>query len=226
MARLILPLLLTLLSPCMAPARASNLPEPDPDKGTLAVSFLQKMAFGPAAAATDVYFARLGDDGDPLSADRVLLSNLSRNKQAYILNCEPGRYVAVAAHFVSSQPGGKAFSVFLDQRGILESEVVVEPGQVAYMGNVLVSLNLKLQEADEMQSHFLRLLEPETSRRGFTLRTLMGSVLYLATALELDQSTEAEIEFLTSATRKVFRKHPAWRHKTESRLAEVQGAPQ
>lgn len=68
MARLALPLLLTLLSPYLAPARAYTLPEPDPDKGTLAVSFFQKMALGPAAAATNVYLARLGDDGDPLSA--------------------------------------------------------------------------------------------------------------------------------------------------------------
>ena len=90
------------------------------------------------------------------------------------------------------------------------TETVVEPGAVAFMGEVLVEAKVKIKHADAAQSHFLRLLEPETARRGYTARALLGSALYLGNLRRVDRSPGKEERFLDVAERKVFKKHPEW----------------
>jgi hypothetical protein len=209
---------LALLSTSPALARGLSLPSPDPDRGSIAVTLRLRPPLGPAASAVQVYFVRLEERAGILEATHVLRSNLSDKKQVYLLNCEPGRYVAVggelrpkAARMGNVLGGaGMEYKVFLDQEAIAATEIVVERGAVAFMGEVLVDSKVKINQADAAQSHFLRLLEPDMARHGYTVRALSGSALYLGTLLGLDRSPATETAFLNVAERNVFKKHAAW----------------
>lgn len=219
---------LALLSTSPALARGLSVPSPDPDRGTIAVTLRIKPPLGPTMSAVQVYFVRLEERAGILEATHVLPSNFTGNKQVYLLNCQPGRYVAVGGelgartvHMAQTMSGTRRidYKVFLDHDSIAATEIVVAPGALAFMGEVVVDSKVKINQADAAQSHFLRLVEPDMARHGFMARALSGDALYLGTLLDLDRSPAAETGFLSVAERKVFKKHGAWQSLVRERLA-------
>ena len=106
-----------------------SLPDPDPERGGIAVTVRGETPSSVKLAASRVYFVRLGEGEDMLGAETMVWSNFSANKQVYVLNAKPGRYLAVAAGLTDSH--GAKYAVFFDRGTILRTEVRVVPGEVA-----------------------------------------------------------------------------------------------
>jgi hypothetical protein len=139
---------------------------PDPELGSIGVTVKASWK------ATNVYFVYLEDDKDAWTAEFVIRSNYRKKKQVYLLNAKPGRYVAVAASFggegssfgerwVSGGPEPEVSEAFFSMETILLTEVTVGPGQMVFMGDFLV--DLEISSADEVQAHYDRLISPAVS---------------------------------------------------------------
>lgn len=75
-----------------------------------------------------------------------------------LLNAEPGRYVAVAARSALTQPGYPGYQQLFSATMIEATEVRVEAGELAFMGELKAKASLKMSAADNAQRHYQRLL--------------------------------------------------------------------
>jgi len=215
-------LLMALLSPSATWAEPdSPLPSPDPERGTIAVTVVARSAVGPEIPSARVYFVRLEDVSGVLEADELIPSSFSDGEQAYLLNCEPGRYVAVAGE-LRYGGSGRTYHVFLDEATISGTEVTVEPGTIAFMGSILVNLGTKIQRADAAQSHFLRVLDAAIFRKGYLRGAALEPTLYLGKLVRMDRSARAERNFLARAEREVFDQNEAWQAKVRESAGSVE----
>ena len=82
------------LSLAVALAGPPPLPEPDAERGGIAVAAAQ-LPFSRDASL--VYFAPIREDADMFAAESLVRSNHRKRGQVYRLNVRPGRYIAVAA---------------------------------------------------------------------------------------------------------------------------------
>ncbi len=214
------PVVLTslLLLSTVAEAKGPPLPQPDPERGSIGVTI---RAIPPAKmgkiAAVQVYFVRPAEDGDVLNAEYVIRTNYSNKKQIYFLNAKPGRYVAVAARLSGGGTGFK-YEAFFSMEMLPEMEVTVVPGKLVFMGDFLLNTSTKMKEADRVQSHFYRLISPDTARKGYMARTFIGKAPYTATLKSVDRGAEKEREFWSLAKQKVFNKEPAWQAFVQKQL--------
>ena len=79
----------------------------------------------------EVFFVRVEDGQDPFRATSGPKSNYYSSGQVFLLNAEPGTYVAVAA---TLQAGNGVPSLgFLSEEGIAASRVTVEAGHIAFL---------------------------------------------------------------------------------------------
>lgn len=221
-ALFVLPLLVTV---SFAEAREPWLPAPDPERGAIAVTVRGRFPLGQKSPALQVYFVRLGDEVDMYSAESVVPSDFSKKKQVYLLNAKPGRYVAVAARLEGPGTGlgmWGDYVVFFDRAMISRTEVEVTPGRIAFVGDLLVDLKVKMSEADEAQLHYLQLVEPGAARKGFTGRAMSGEYMYRGELIELDQTASTETAFWTLARGKIFKSAPDWSARIEQQMASGQ----
>lgn len=118
---------------------------------------------------TAIYFSRLEENQNSfISKFPPIPSNAKSGNRFYLLNAQPGRYVAVAAleppnvggnaaggpgsvGYVNSTPG--SYVVFSKPLVAL-TEVKAEPGRLVFMGNFIVKAYVKISEPDldEVQS--------------------------------------------------------------------------
>ncbi len=208
---------LLLLSP-FAEAEGAPLPQPDPERGSIGVTIraIPPVKMG-KIAAVQVYFVRPAEDGDVLNAEYVIPSNYSKKKQVYFLNAKPGRYVAVAAR-LSGRGTGFKYEAFFSMEMLPEMEVTVVPGKLVFMGDFLLNTSTKMKEADRAQSHFYRLISPDTARSGYMARTFIGKAPYTATLKSVDRGAEKEREFWSLAKQKIFHEEPLWQAFVQKQL--------
>jgi hypothetical protein len=232
----------------LAWAGAPALPEPDPELGSIGIAVRAKppASFGQKMPAVQIFFVRLDDDTDAFGADDVIPSNFSNKKQVYLLNAEPGRYVAVAAGLQgtsapatvgSSAPAGGGVSTsvsysvsfdyqaFFSMEMISETEIEVFPNQMAFMGDFLVSTSTKIKKADEAQSHYMRILAPNAVQKGFMARAFSGQAIYTAQLKSAAKDSAGAVEFWTKSRDKVFKKEPIWQEQAQYQLAALEDAP-
>lgn len=218
MKRLIIMVLLLLVAPTIV--QAIELPPPDPERSAIGVTVRGKPLIGTKAPAVQVYFVRLDEDVDKFSADYVIQSNFSKKKQVYLLNCKPGRYVIVAAELRSSASRGNSnggYKVYFGMNLISQTEITVEAGEMAFMGDFVVDLKGKMNLSDKAQSHYFRLVDPNASRKGTFTRAWTGSYAYRGDLVHAERTPETEASFWTIAAKKVFKRHPAWAAKVKER---------
>ena len=199
-----------------AEAKKPWLPAPDSERGGIAVTVRGRFPLGQKAPAVQVYFVRLGEDVDMHSAESVVPSNFSKKKQVYLLNAKPGRYVAVAARLADLGTLGGEYVVFFDRAAIPRTEIEVTPGRIAFMGDLLVDLKVKIHED---QTHYLRLVEPEAANMGFMGRALSREYMYRGDLIEFDRTAATEAAFWTLAQGKIFASAPDWRARVEQQVA-------
>lgn len=199
-------------------AKDLPLPQPDPERGSMAVTI---RAIPPAKigkmTAVQVYAVRLDEGVNVLDAEYVIPSNYSDKKQIYFLNVKPGRYVAVAAR-LSGTGSGMNYEAFFSLEMLPELEVTVVPGKLVFIGDFLLNTSSKMTEADDAQSHYYRLIAPEAARKGFLGRTLGGEAAYTATLKSVDKGAETEREFWSLAIQESFKKAPGWRELLQKQL--------
>ncbi len=238
-----------------------QLAEPDPLSGSIGVSveraplkgalkLASKMIDQPAV---EVFFVKLEDGQEPsgaqaFGATHLIPSNYAHKKQVYLLNAEPGRYVAVAAGLDSTdvpltgvtlagmQVGradvtfGMSFGMkiksnsFFSMSMISDTEVTVVPQEMVFMGDYVVSMNTKMKkQGDEAQAHYYRLLLPGMAEKSNFSRNLGGQEVYIAEIESVAKDAATEREFWTKARDKVFKRDPGWQAQVEQQLTAMSG---
>ncbi len=234
MKRVIIVVLSLLLAPTIVQADVLPLPLPDPELGTIGVAIRvrsekrEQFLTRPKMSAVQVYFVRLDEGVDMFSSDNVIRSNFSREKQLYLLNCQPGRYVAVGAELFYGGDNTRRI-VYFEIDLISKTEVVVEADEMAFMGDFFVDLNWKIDRyADKAQSHYFRLLDPIGADIGLQFDIglqvrmyAMNSRVYRGALKRAKRTPETEASFWTVAGEEIFKEFPAWAAKSERAATET-----
>jgi hypothetical protein len=241
-----------------------QLAGPDPLSGSIGVTihrpkvnraleFSTKVLAGGSLEqpAVEVFFVKLKDGNEPFDATDLIVSNYADKSHVYLLNAEPGRYVAVAAGLgttdgpaigvtVAGQVGGvpvtfgMTFGVtiransFFSMEMISDTEVTVVPQEMAFMGDYVVSMDTKMKkQGDEAQAHYYRLLLPGMAEKSNFARNLGGQSVYRADIESVAKDIATERGFWTKSRDKVFKGNPGWQTQAERQLTVLseQGAP-
>lgn len=190
-----------------------RLLEPDLMSGSIGVTVLLGGGIG-KASANEVFFVKLEDGNEAFSATDLIPSNYRSSRQVFLLNADPGRYVAVAARFRShkltldiEEMGGEDRAVFFSMEMISETEVTVVAQDMVFMGEFRVNRSRRTKNADAAQAHYLRLQLPWPSSAGgyFSRGKYTGKMKRVA------QDSETERGFWTKACDKAFRNDSRWR---------------
>ena len=166
--------------------------------------------------ADAVYFVKLDEEKSIDAQNKIFHSNYVKGDQIYLLNAEPGKYVAVASYYKKNVPAFSAgppqsgvsisinpppensFVTFFSEETITATEIVVPPGTVTFMGDLVVDNALGMKEADNSQVHFANLLYPG-AKTGFLTMAFSGKNYYRGSLNDLEKDTENEAEFLEDA---------------------------
>lgn len=199
---------------------------------------------GPGLSAVQVFFVKLEDGSEAFSATELIPSNYSNKRQVYLLNADPGRYVAVAAGLRNTKgqkkvtlakakigkvgvsvstsfDTGSDFSDFFSMAMISETEVTVVPQEMVFMGEYLASTSTKIKRADAAQAHYFRLLLPGEAGKTALTRNLGGQIVYTADIKSVAKDAETERGFWTMARDLVFKNDPRWQARAKRQLAAL-----
>lgn len=191
--------LLLLLSACSSTRMMVPPSTPlNPNRSVVGISLKGGGAFAPTA----VYFIRVQDGEDTASGTQLITSNYQTRvdmyqQQFYLLNAEPGRYLAVAC----IKEGWGTFLhatglTFFRMYSIQATEVVVKPGEVGFMGEYDLSFPfvalLYLNDPDKAQLHYQKLMvsNPPTGFLGNFASFYLFGVRYLSASLANPVSQE------------------------------------
>ena len=228
----------------MASATSVPVKAPDPGRGIIGVKIkvIPPVKIG-GNFADAVYFVRVVADTDPFGAESFIQSNYSMGSNVYLLNAEPGRYVAIGCKFTNKpapagvgMPVAPGFSVGLSiapgpgmvvfsKADILQTEVEVRAGAVVFMGEIKAQSSTKTRESDEAQAHYLRMISPAATDQGSMARALSGNLVYTAVFKSIVRGEAAETEFWSEATKEQFKNEPGWTNRIAGRSVAPVGGP-
>jgi hypothetical protein len=203
---------LLLLAAVTAVSSAKPLPlePPDPGRGVIGVKV---KVFPPAqtgwSTADVVYFVRVVKDSDRFGAEGVIRSNYVKGGQVYLLNANPGRYVAVGCEFVLGTAGDIGKAVF-SKADILRSEVEVTAGGVVFMGAIAAESSTNTHGSDQAQAHYLRIIDPAAPKKGSMARAFSGVYPYTAVFTSIVSDQAAAKAFWNKAIAKHFKYARSW----------------
>ena len=135
-----------------------------------------------------VYFVKLAETDEGLLATKIIPSNYSRGDYVYLINAEPGKYIAIASFF---QQSDNTYNSFFDLNTIQNTMTVVRPGQIAYMGDITVENHLKNiynnieKNGDKAQLHYFNLL-----------KSFIYGTFYCGSLTSVERSKQLEKDFL------------------------------
>ena len=228
---------------------ASWLPEPGLMTGSIAIKLRARppVKIGSSLPAQQVFFVKLDGGGEADLAQAgafrstdLIPSDLSVGGQAYLLNAEPGRYVAVALTFKAS-PGSRTSvtetigtvpvtftavgrsvenSAVLSMGVISDTEVTVGPQEMAFMGEYVLTTSPRMKSVDEAQAHYWQQLQPGLAGRGVLARMHSGQAIFKADLKKVEKDRSTEREFWTEAVEKAFKDDPRWRARAQRQLSE------
>lgn len=161
-----------------------------------------------SVTADEVLFVRIeegGDVGDVSQAARLIPSNHAHKADVYLLNVQPGTYVAVAAvkrletvrfvdgesQFVRTETEIVTNYYYFARELIEQTMTTVEPASFAFMGKFIANIHVfkPFDEFDEIQRHIHQQIYPDA-----------GSGNRIAVTIhESDHSWDAELEFRDKA---------------------------
>jgi hypothetical protein len=219
--------LLLLLSACSSARMMVPPATPlNPNRSVVGISLKGGGAFAPTA----VHFLRVQDGEDAANGTQLIKSNYQTRadryqQQFYLLNAEPGRYLAVAC--IKEGAG-----VFLDATALTffrkfsthMTEVVVKPGEVGFMGEYDLSYPfvalLHQNDPDEAQLHYQKLMvsNPPTGFFGNFFAFYLSGIRYLSASLGSPVSSEKG-KFIFPATEEL--RKDAWVMHIMNRLSPL-----
>ncbi len=204
---------------------AEFVPEPDRWSGGMAGTVRGRFGMGNKLSAIKIFLALVEDDGNVLTSEAVVSSDFSKGKHVFFLNADPGRYVVVGAVLerVSGTgrfgaPNTEEILVFLDRQAIPQTEVEVVEGQMTFLGDILVDLQLKIDPSDAAQVNYHWQIDPGPEPESLVGRSGKHSYRGSLVSIERDAKTETSC---WKATQKVFKKHEEWRKRVQDRLAAM-----
>jgi len=234
-------LILALVAALCAGEAAGNqrkTPGADSTLGGIAVSIKLK---GPtmlsvSSHATAAFFVKAGESTDVFHSTEFLPSNYAEDDQVYLLNVEPGKYVLIGA-FTPKQEGAPnapelpSANTYFDQATIKATEVTVEAGRFAFMGDIVAKTSTGMGHADDAQNFYGDLIgrgmkmEPGFSvavatghKPVYGVSISPGHVTRAGTLKSLDRDAETERKFWTKAINKVLDDEPDWQQLARTRL--------
>lgn len=125
-----------------------------------------------------IFFVKAGEDGDLFSQPTLITSNYSNGVFLYALNLEPGRYAAVAGQYTNmleldEETIATERIVFFEKDLIQNSVVDVEPGRIAFMGDIKVQNHtIYYEDPDAAQEHYMKLLTKEDQLLGSLVKKI------------------------------------------------------
>jgi hypothetical protein len=220
--------LLMLLTATALHAKKPELPEPDPTCGSIGIG-VEFGAFSGGGEVVTVYFVKLGPEGEADRIGDLIESNYDRRGQFYLLNAEPGRYVAVGVTAVQkggttpvASSGALTFGLgvnlasewLFDDEVIRLSEVEVTPGRLVHMGDFrLKHERIEPSRLTDLQLQSYHQLKPK--------RAAKGKKAVCAELKGVEQGVGAQRAFWEKAVRKAFKKQPPWKEQARRELAAV-----
>jgi len=205
-------------------AKPLPLEAPDPGRGIIGVTVrVNSPARMGSSSADAVYFVRVVEDTDRFGAEGLINSNYVKGHNVYLLNAKPGRYVAVGCAFAMVGSSARATAVF-SKAAIQQTEIEVKAGSVTFMGDIDVQSSTKMKDADEAETHYLRLVDPTAANQGALVHAMTLHYAYTATPTSIERSETAATKFWTEAAEKHFKNEPAWASCIASRSAPPVGA--
>lgn len=232
----------------LSSAKPLPLETPDPGCGIIGV---RVKVIPPARIGGNycdvVHFVRVVADADRFGAESLIDSNYTDDRDVYLLNAKPGRYVAVGCKLapkpapmgpsVPVAPGfqvGLSFSagaatVTFAKADILQTEVEVRAGGIAFIGRIEAHSSTKTGESDEAQAHYLQVLSPAAAQQGSVARAFSGHVVYTAAFKSIERGQAAEATFWDESIEKHFTNEPAWAsriaHRSSVLVVASAGSP-
>lgn len=200
-----------------------QLPQPDAaNAGAIVIKIDDICLPLTPCAEQKVIFARL-DSGTGLASKELYVSTLQKDDHYYLLNAQPGTYVAVAAGYSrSTNPlafgGGStsgtigrsfAETIYFSQSLIEKTKVRVMPGKLAVVGDFDFDIQGRmsfapsasdfLKAADRLQVHYAKTVDPQMETRGMT----SSIKFYRANLIAAHKNTQLTGEILTAANKHI-----------------------
>lgn len=202
----------------------ATVPAPEPMAPTSSAIMIKVPNPCPPLAACknkSLTFARLTEDDNVLSGE-LQQTAVSYDDHYYLLNAEPGQYVAVAISYsrstTSSMNSGNTqfgFSrtlgetILLSEQAVERSLVTVSAGELAVMGafelNIEGRMSLAprasafLRDADATQTHYAYQIDPQLENRG----VVSSYKYYRGTYQSDDRSGPVREELLNKAAKHI-----------------------
>jgi len=208
--------LLVALTPS-SPAISVHLPAPDPARGLLGVSFAFHLHLTPKGGTADtVYFVKAEKAASGFGADDLIVSNFEKSGNVYLLNAEPGRYVAIGAEIIDPGTMHRSVVVF-SQSDIPRTEIEVRAKSVALMGVIQTEGSWKQRELDSVQTNSLTLILARSTRFPGVERALNPDFAHPAVIKSIERGEAADSGFWYSARTNHFRNEAAWQSLINAR---------
>jgi hypothetical protein len=196
---------------------ACTTPPPPPLKADSAIVGVRVATTAPLGLgsqdAEQVYFVRMDASGK-FSGEQVIPSNYASDGYVFLLNAEPGTYAAVASQKTATSsagmgaPVGGGFSAgvgvtitvdmvtYMPEAVITHTIVDVKPGTAAFMGEFVIDQHTDFEEADELQLHYYRLMQPGNEGKSVLTQAFSGNEGYCGELEQEDRSANALNRFL------------------------------
>ncbi len=195
-----------------------------------------------------VLFIKLPDSVNTYKVEEGFWSNFRWMNQYYLLDPSPGRYavavgsisiksprqtVAIAGPVSIDAEGTGAWTTYFPLELIKLTEVVVDSGEMAFMGDYRIKTSRGVKNADEVQQHYHKLIAPDYAEHpaasraaevGFVMLTGVYTTrnFYLAKVKTSGRNSGTEIKFLARARKSRILKRKGWLNLIDKRLTELQ----
>lgn len=161
---------------------------------------------------TQIYFAKTDGEGGILQQS-IIRSNYVKDGRAYLLNAQPGTYVAVAAFFsrgpvpaaplspgvsVSVGMGRTSYTTYFSKELIEQTRVVLGANDFVFMGSYVVGQSVGLAGADAVQTHYQNVIAPDATTGGL-LHLMGGDYHYRGTLIDRKSDEHTRNEFVRNA---------------------------
>lgn len=146
------------------------VPSPVDEHASVLGMYLEVRVSGLATYRADViYFVRRCQANETCD-DRLIPSSYGKDGRVYLLNAEPGEYLAVATAFESGMLGDRSiyFAYFPDALANASAVTLKRGGQVFAGGyKLFASMGLCPDNAEPGQLKYAQVIEPDTPKCGF-----------------------------------------------------------
>jgi hypothetical protein len=194
-----------------------HLEAPDPARGLIGVTVdLRIHGTITGGVADTVYFVRAEKAAEAFGAESVIVSNFNKGGNVYLLNAEPGRYVAIGAEFLNAGLTTRTVVVFT-KADLAQTEVEVRAGSVAFMGEIKAFGSMKQRELDPAQANSLNIILAHSKTLGAMDRVLNPNFAFPGVIKSVERGEAADSDFWNSASFNHFKYEPAWKSRIMAR---------